>query len=74
MMSGAELARLLGPLVTIEGRERLASLARGATTDIALRYEWIKDWDKLGDLLIEHVDHIQLYDGQEWFTLDTAAP
>ena len=69
-MTGPELARFLGPLVGATARPHLASLMLGRTNDIALRYDHITDWDKLGALLIDKVDEIQLIDGQEWFTLD----
>jgi hypothetical protein len=68
-MTGAELAKFLGPLVGIRARQDLRALAQGGIIEIALRFDEIKDWEVLGDFLIERADEIQLYDGQEWFTL-----
>ncbi len=72
-MTPRELARMIAPFLGIEARDRLAPLYKMQCTDIALRYEWVNDWNKFGDILIQNIDDIQLYDGQEWFTLDTVA-
>lgn len=68
-MNNVELAKLLGPLLTMAGRERLRPLITGQTTDVILRYEEVKDWGALSDLLVERVDDLQLYDGAEWVTI-----
>lgn len=70
-MTGSELALFLGPLVGPEARRNLAALTRGDTTHVTLRYDWVRDWYRLGQFITDNVDEVQLRDGQEWFTLDT---
>lgn len=69
-MTGHELAKLIGPLVGIGARDRLRPLAMGATSDVILRYDEVTDWGKMSALLIWMADDVQLYDGQEMFTLE----
>lgn len=68
-MNGQELTRLLAPLLNVAGRYHLGPLMRGETSDVALRYDHVKDWPRLTQVLIDHVDELQLYDGAEWFTI-----
>ncbi len=63
------LAKILGPLLGAAGRERLRPLVNGATTDVALRYEDVSDWGKLTRFLVDHVDQVNLYEGEEWFVI-----
>lgn len=69
-MNGRELASKLGPLVKTAGRQRLGPLAMGKCVDVHLRYEEVRDWDALGNLLMERSDVLQLYDGMEWFAIE----
>lgn len=71
-MTNKELASLLGPLLTMSGRERMRPLLMGATTDVALRWEDVAKMSDLVKLLIDRVDDLQLYDGEEWFTIELA--
>ncbi len=71
-MTSKELARRLGPMLTMSGRERMRPLTMGATTDVALRWEDVAKFADLINMLIEHVDELQLFDGEEWFTIETA--
>ncbi len=63
------LAKILGPLLGAAGRERLRPLVIGATNDVALRYEDVNDWGKLTRFLIDRVDEVNLYEGEEWFII-----
>lgn len=69
-MRGSDLAKLIGPLVGASVRPRLRLLAIGTTSDIALRYDEINDWAAMAELIVQHSDHLQMYDGQEMFTLE----
>ena len=71
-MTNKELAKLLGPLLTMSGRERMRPLVMGATNDVALRWEDVAKMGDLVALLINKVDELQLYDGEEWFTIELA--
>lgn len=61
-MDGAELARLIGPTLTMAARAKLAPLARGATADVFLLYDDVKDWKTLGGIFIDNREHVHLYD------------
>ncbi len=69
-MIGIDLARLLGKHITPSGRQRLQSLVRGESSDVVLRYDEVTNWDAVGKILIDHVNELQLFDGQEWFTIE----
>ena len=68
-MTGRRLAVLLGPMVGIGARERLRLLAIGKVDDIALSYDELKNVDAVMQLLIDNVDTLQLFDGEEAFTI-----
>ncbi len=66
-MTGRELALALGPFLTYNAKHKLAPLMRGAMS-IALRYDEVKDWSVI-EKLIERVDEVHFFDGEEWFLL-----
>ena len=68
-MTGPELARLILPLLKPAGIQRLRPLRIGETTDVALRWADVSNWDAMTELLCVYVDILQLYDGEEWFTI-----
>ena len=66
-MTGRQLALALGPYVVYNAKQKLARLMQGAMS-IALRYDEITDWSVVAKL-IERVDEIHFFDGEEWFLL-----
>lgn len=71
-MTGKELAVLLGHMVGMAGRARLRKIAMGKGTEVALRYDEVKDWSGLNKL-IEDDGVVELFDGEEWFVLQLGA-
>jgi len=59
------LAQHIGPLLTPGGRSRLRPKARVIT----LRYEEVKDWEKMGEL-VNDSETFAMHDGEECFTLE----
>ncbi len=66
-MTGRQLALALGPHVGYNVKHKLARLMQGAMS-IALRYDEVKDWGVI-EKLIERVDEVHFFDGEEWFLL-----
>ncbi len=66
-MTGRQLALALGPYVVHNVKPKLARLMQGAMS-IALRYDEVKDWSVI-EKLIERVDEVHFFDGEEWFLL-----
>lgn len=73
-MTSDRLAELIGPLLGPAARDRLAALARGAVSDIVLRYDEVRDHDRLGQILVRYKDEIEIYDGEERFSLAAREP
>lgn len=69
-MDGRALAGLLGPLVGPAARERIRALAMGQSTLVSLRYDEIRDWKLMNKLTADHAEELELFDGEEWFTLE----
>lgn len=66
-MTGRQLALALGPFVSYNTKHKLARLMQGAMS-IALRYDEVTDWSVIAKL-IERVDEVHFFDGEEWFLL-----
>lgn len=67
-MNGRQLALALGPFVSYNAKQRLARLMKGAMS-IDLRYDEVRDWSVI-EKLIERVDEVHFFDGEEWFLIE----
>ena len=69
-MQRRDFGAAVGRYLTPAGRQGLGAFTQGRVEVLALRWEHVRDWSGLGQLLIAQEDKIAFNDGEEWFTLE----
>lgn len=66
-MDRAELAAMVGPLLTMAGREALRPFVNRSQFCITVRYDQVKNWPGMERVIA--TDGVEMGDGQEWMQL-----